>query len=244
MIVAAGVSNGVGISKAKVLKKNKKRPAHKSLNGIDYELERVDYCTAKAGEELKNIEGMLPSACKGMVSPLIKKYIDIINSNQLISDIKREIKDNGVTAEYAITHIMEVYKKSIENLDDEYLFSKSQDIEDISSRLLDKLTDKKLAEHGGIYEECIVVSDDLTMTDILNMDFRFIKGIVTIHGGPASGSAAIARLLNIPAVVGAGEEGSHIKNGDILIVDANCGRVIINPDEHKLRTYGRPYLLQ
>lgn len=244
MIVGAGVSEGIGISRAKVIRKSRKLPDNGGLNGIIYELDRFDYCRERAVSRLNDIAKKLPSNCRAAALPLIERYTGIIGSSGLVEDIKSEIIGHGFSAEYAIVHIMERYKRSVESLDDQYLSGKSQDIEEISSRLLENLIDSDDVDSGNISEECIAVSYELTMTDILSMDFCLVKGIVTVNGGPGSGGAVIARLLNIPAVFGAGDEGLHIKDGDMLVVDANCGTVIINPDEHKLKSYMPSLALQ
>jgi Phosphoenolpyruvate-protein kinase (PTS system EI component in bacteria) len=236
MIIAIGVSTGVGVSKAMVFKRKNVQIPSSGRGSISDELEKIDYCVTKTTEELKGMYGSI----YGKGDPLAKVlniYIKIINNPQLIADIKDRVKWENVSAEYAITHTLDGFKKLVQNLDDEYLYDKSGDIEEIKRRLLSKLIDFDTADLDSINEECIVVAEDLTPRDILSMDPKVVKGIVTILGGPASSSALMARYLNIPAVIGAGYEGLYIKNGDLLIVDADKGRVIVNPDEDEIQEY-------
>lgn len=237
MILAAGVSTGVGISKARLFNKRRNEVRSSITGSIENEIAKVDYCVRSANYEIKKLSNFLVSYRNDSVVNVLDKYIDIINNDYLIEEIKDTIKEKRVSAEYAITYIMDSSRKVIEGLDDEYLNEKVQDIEEIKCRLLDKLMGESQVQFKNIKEECIVVSDDLTPGDVLNMNPLFIKGIVTFCGGPTSSSSIVARRMNIPAVTGVGHEGRLIKNGDILIVDGNIGKIIINPNYSELTTY-------
>lgn len=236
MILAAGVSTGVGISKAVILKKRKENMPGGSVN-IKAELDKLNFSIKKTGDELSKIYASIAQTGDPL-SRALTKYMEIINNPILIEDIKRKIVLENVSASYAVSSIMENFKRLIVNLDDEYLYDKCQDIEEIKQRLLKNLIGYNSNEKSPVNEECILVAEDLTPGDVLRMDPRFVKGIVTIFGGPSSSTAAAARRMRIPAVTGAGNEGVFIKNGDLLIVDGNRGKVIVNPDDNKLNEYG------
>ncbi|KPU46058.1 phosphoenolpyruvate-protein phosphotransferase [Oxobacter pfennigii] len=238
MLIASGVSLGVGVSKAKVFIKNQMKFNIYNTVNVSLELDKVDYCIKETSAELNSIYLALGEAKSDSVHKVLTKYISAINSPHLVNDIKERIAAEGISAECAITSMMEDINKIVKGLDDEYLSERSEDIEEIKCRLLNKITGYNFIDFSEITEECIVVSEDLTPGDVLNMNPTFVKGIVTINGGPTSSTSVMARRMNIPAVTGTGREGRSIKNGDILIVDGNRGRVIINPDERELTSYG------
>lgn len=237
MILAAGVSTGVGISKAVVLKKRKESvPLYGNVN-IEHELDKLNYSIKKTDDELTKIYASVSQTFDPLARTLAK-YMKIINNPKLIEDIKKKIVLENESASYAVTSIMEDFKRLLTNLDDEYLYDKCQDIEEIKQRILKNLKGYESNGKSVINEECILVAEDLTPGDVLEMDPNLIKGIVTILGGPSSSTAAAARRMRIPAVTGAGYEGVFIKNGDLLIVDGNRGKVIVNPDDTELNEYG------
>lgn len=237
MIFASGVSTGVGISRARVFKKTGMKMACCNSNNIDTEMARVDYCINSARNELESICASMIDGTEEKAANIFNKYISIINNPYLLADIKNKISYEGFSAEYAVASIMEGFSKVVKELDDEYLCEKSEDIDDIKCRLLRKLGDYKFENYSGINEECVVVAEDITPSDVLNMNPSFVKGIVTINGGPTSSVGAMARYVNIPAVTGVGHEGYYIKNDDLLIVDGNNGKVIVNPDHDELTVY-------
>lgn len=236
MILAAGVSTGVGISKAVVLKRQKENVPLRSSVDIKLELDRLNYSINKTDYELNRIYRSV-SQTSDPLARVLKKYMKIINNPVLIEDIRRKIAYENVSASCAVVMIMDDFKRLIVNLDDEYLYDKCQDIEEIKQRLLKNLRGFN-DEKSTVDRECILVAEDLTPGEVLEMDPNLVKGIVTILGGPSSSTSAAARRMGIPAVTGAGHEGIFIKDGDLLIVDGNAGKVLVNPEDWELSQYG------
>lgn len=237
MILAAGVSTGIGISRAKLISRRNDNIRLRSTASIETELARLDSCIKTVSEELQCLSNNLSDSRCELTKGMMDRYLKVINNYGLIQDIRKMIKENNISAEYAVANLLDNSKRMIEGLDDEYLNERAEDIEEIKRRMLSKLTGSVPASTPNLMEECIIVADDLTPGDVLTMDPNFIKGIVTIAGGPVSSSSIMARHKNIPAVMGVGYEGYRIKNGDILIVDGSRGKVIINPDEKELMLY-------
>lgn len=237
MILAAGVSTGLVVSKAKLYKKKMDNVHPYISEGVENELQRLESCIKAANDELKDLSAWLMEYGKTEANDMLYKYLNIINNYRLIEDIKNMIKNERVSAEYAISSLLDDSKRMLEGLDDEYLRDKASDIEEIKCRLKSKLNSKGAGDFQDIREECILVADNFTPGDMLNMNPRHIKGIVTIMGGPASSSSQMARYMNIPAVMGVGKEGYLIKDGDLLLLDGDKGKVIINPDDAVLKKY-------
>lgn len=58
---------------------------------------------------------------------------------------------------------------------------------------------------------------------------------VTAHGSANSHTAILARNMNIPAVIGVGDEFlEYVRNGDYAAVDGFTGEVFVNPDKKTL----------
>jgi phosphotransferase system enzyme I (PtsI) len=81
-------------------------------------------------------------------------------------------------------------------------------------------------------EKMIVCADDLAPSETVSLDKDKVLAFVTAFGSSNSHTAILARNMNIPAVICAGEEFlSSIKDGDKLIVDGHTGTIILDPDE-------------
>ena len=87
---------------------------------------------------------------------------------------------------------------------------------------------------ADLRDEVVVFANDLTPSDTATMDMNYVKGFVTEIGGRTSHTSIIARIMGLPAVVGTGDILSHVKHGDMVVLDAIDCNVIVNPNEEEL----------
>jgi phosphoenolpyruvate-protein phosphotransferase (PTS system enzyme I) len=64
-----------------------------------------------------------------------------------------------------------------------------------------------------------------------------LAGFVTELGGPTSHTAILARSLGLPAVLGVANARAAVGEGDLVIVDADAGRVLVKPEPEDLERY-------
>ena len=114
---------------------------------------------------------------------------------------------------------------------------RAADIKDVAERMLAALLGVKLPSPATISEEVIVIAHDLTPSDTAQLSKKFVKAFVTNIGGRTSHSAIMARSLEIPAIVGSKSITTSVKDGDIIIVDAFDGVVILNPTADEIKQY-------
>lgn len=89
----------------------------------------------------------------------------------------------------------------------------------------------------NINEKSVIVIHDVEPSDIKNLDNEFIKGVVTEIGGKTSHLAVAARALELPVVVGIGNEISNINGNEKIIINGDTGEIIINPDKKEIERY-------
>ena len=117
---------------------------------------------------------------------------------------------------------------------------RATDIRDIGGRLLACLSPGQSQGLAGITEPVILVADDLTPSDTVQLDPALVVGFITRTGGATSHTAILARSLGIAAVVGAGDGIDGIEDGDLLVLDGSAGLCIARPEaaeaeQHRLR---------
>ena len=108
--------------------------------------------------------------------------------------------------------------------------ARSADVKDISARLV-----RNLSGQGGVdlsaMEPSIIVADDLSPSETVQMDKKKILAFVTVHGSTNSHTAILARMMSIPALIGVGMDLNQIQTGMTAIVDGAAGEVIFEPTE-------------
>lgn len=149
--------------------------------------------------------------------------------------IRDTIVDRGINAEAATERVTRELVAEFLDIEDEYFAQRTADIEDLGNRMVRTLlgvSDRSLDE---VNEPVIVLARDLSPTDTATMDRTKILGLVTAIGSATSHTAIISRSLGIPAIVGLGD--LPAPTGDVAILDAVHGVLILDPDDATLAEY-------
>ena len=80
-------------------------------------------------------------------------------------------------------------------------------------------------------EPAIIVADDLSPSETVQMDKDKILAFVTVHGSSNSHTAILARMMNIPALIGVPLDLDALHSGMAAVVDGFKGEIIFEPDE-------------
>ncbi len=124
---------------------------------------------------------------------------------------------------------------NLARVENEYLRDRVEDLRDVRRRVLRHLSGKSKSTLSHIRKNVILVADDLTPSETVQIPRSKVKGFVTRQGGPTSHTAIMARSLQIPAVVGVDEILEKAIHGDVVVVDGSEGHVVLHPDGDLLR---------
>jgi len=233
------VAPGVVIKEAFVLESEGYRiPRHLiKEDEIDKEIARLEEATSSAWKEIEKLEESVSKNLGSQIGSIFATHKLMLQDKQLMREFSERVKENSLSAEYAVSLVLRVYIKKFESVDDPYLSARVGDIYDIEKRLLRNLLGEKREELKNLTEEVIVVAHDLSPSQIASLDTTKVRGFVTDIGSRNSHSAIVARALGIPAVVGLGTATVDIFGGDRVIIDGNRGVVIVRPDEKTIKKY-------
>ncbi len=143
----------------------------------------------------------------------------------------------GKCAEDAVSGAVEDYAARLAALPDPYLQARSADLKDIGSRLLDALSGK--TDLGAIPDHpYILIAQDLTPSQTVQLDKRLILGFVTFGGSANSHTAILARAMGIPALVNVGEISTDW-DGETALLDAENGTLVLSPTAEQRNEFER-----
>lgn len=229
MLKGNGVSKGIGLGKVVVLKKTERKIEKKIIqkDQIEQELARVHEALqeviSETESQMKNITGT--------EAEIMQAYIMIMQDPSLISETENAIKNSNYNAEYAVEVGFNSVIQIFENMDDEYMASRSRDILDIKNRVLGKLLKEKTIDLAKLDPNTIIVAEELTTSETAKLDFKNISGIVTELGGENSHTSIMARTHTIPAITKVKEATKIFKNGDYIAINGTSGEIYVNPTE-------------
>jgi len=144
--------------------------------------------------------------------------------------------DGGTCAEDALVQICEMFASMFEATGDELTMQRATDVRDVKTGVLAELLNKRPVDIGGLPQDTIIVTHDLTPSMTAGIRPGVIAGVVTETGGLTSHSAILARAMELPAVLSVPAACTSLKDGDLLIVDGSNGTVAVEPDEAAIAT--------
>ncbi len=156
----------------------------------------------------------------------------MLEDDEYLDSIFTMIREEGAHGEVAVKMTGDTFSQIFASMDDEYMKARATDILDISGRVIRVLTGQA---DVSLDTPSIIIADDLTPSETVQMDKSKILGFVTVHGSTNSHTAILARMMNIPALVMTPVELSELKSGTEAIVDGIKGEVIIDPTEELIK---------
>ncbi len=165
---------------------------------------------------------------------ILNSYLVMLDDPAFVETVGRRIRDQRMTASEAVISARDRITGLFNSMHDVYMQARAEDISDISDRVLNNLNGNK---HGApvFADKVILLADDLTPSDTMQLDKSKILAFVTRRGSNLSHTAIIARAMNIPAIVGVDYPADC--EGLPAIVDAYTGMLYIEPDDEIHRIY-------
>jgi phosphotransferase system enzyme I (PtsI) len=204
---------------------------------VDYEIARLEKAVEKTKNELKAIQVQIANSLSRDMADIFTSHIMVLEDPQIDEKIRKRIIEMHHNAEWAINEISLELINSLSTIKDDYLRERIIDISDINKRLIANLQKTESPSLSDIPEQVIVFAADLTPSETALMNKEHVLGFVTDRGGRTSHTAIMARALEIPAIVGTLNATSQVKNGDMIILDAVHGRIIIDPTPEEINEY-------
>ena len=237
------VSKGIILGQCKLLQHGQSDYRKEKINSnqVPRELKRLDSTKRKSLVELKKIKNKLKPSVRKNIGMFLDTHIMLINDKNFTRNVKKNIKDKLLCADWAIYEEYLSIKSSFDGMRDLYIKQRIEDINHIVKLLLKNLKKNQksvgtgLSSLGGF----IVVTDDLSPADVLVAHQTKCVALISEFGGRSSHSSILSRGLEIPSIVGVKNALSTLKNDDEVILDGNHGIIIINPDQEAKRYYRR-----
>ena len=125
-------------------------------------------------------------------------------------------------------------EEDVAGLPDSYMRGRAADVRAVGDQVLRYLLG---VEGSGPSVAGILVAADLTPADAAELDAGLVRGVVLAFGSPTSHAAILARARGIPLLVAAGAAAQRIQDGQFLVVDADAGRLVLDPSDDELVDY-------
>ena len=231
MLVGKGISEGIGLGKAVILKENELKIEKQKIEDISAEKQQIYDAVKEVESEIEKVIQNIDGAEK----EIMQAYLMILQDPSLIQETIKIIEQEKCNSAYAVENGLNQIIKTFEEMDDPYMAARSRDIEDMKKRILAKLLKIEEIDLSKLPENTILVAKELSTSDTAKMNLKNISGIITEIGGVNSHMAIIARTNEIPAIVGIKHIFENIKENDFIALNGATGEIFLNPTQEKIK---------
>ena len=224
------VYKGIVMGPVAVLRKNDYQVKRTRIEDADAEILRVTGAVEAAKEQLGRLYDKAVQEVGEASAAIFEVHQMLLEDEDYLESIQSMIRTELVNAEYAAAATGDNFAQMFAAMDDDYMKARAADIRDISERLVRNLSGGADADLNSM-EPSVIVADDLSPSETVQMDKEKILAFVTVHGSTNSHTAILARMMNIPALIGVPMKPDELKNGMTAVVDGFSGQVIFEPDE-------------
>ncbi len=226
-----GVYGAVAVGKISVLKKRDAAVKRTHIENAESEKARFEQAKSLAIQQLQEIYDKALKEVGEANAAIFEIHQMMLEDDDYNDSINNIIENQSVNAEYAVAVTADNFAEMFAAMDDTYMKARAADVRDISNRLINTLSENIQTETASD-EKVIICAADLAPSETVALDKDRVLAFVTAYGSSNSHTAILARNMNIPAVIGAGEKFlAEIRDGDEAVVDGYTGEIFVNPDE-------------
>ena len=224
------VYKGVAFGKISVLKKDDYVVKRVKIEDTQAELQRVEEAVEASKQQLQKLYEKALKEVGEASAAIFEVHQMMLEDEDYKESIENIISTQQVNAEYAVASTGDNFSQMFASMDDDYMRARAADIKDISNRLVKNLSGQS-ADVMDLDEPVIVVADDLSPRETVQMDKEKILAFVTVHGSANSHTAILARMMNIPALIGVDMDLEALHTGTEAAVDGFHGEFFVDPSE-------------
>ena len=226
-----GVYGAIAIGNISLFQKPETTVKRIHIEEPDSEKARFEQAKAASLTQLQEIYDKALKEVGEANAAIFEIHQMMLDDDDYTESIYSIIESQSVNAEYAVAVTADNFVEMFSAMEDAYMQARAADVRDISNRIINNLMGAVSTE-ADASEKVIICACDLAPSETISLDKDKVLAFVTAHGSSNSHTAILARNMNIPAVIGAGDDFlSDIHDGCKAIVDGFTGEIWVDPDE-------------
>lgn len=234
------VYKGIASGKLQIYTRKDIDVSRAPVENTEEELRRFHMAKEVAAEQLQQLYELAVKEVGEANAAIFSIHIMMLDDFSFVSSIENIITNMHNNAEYAVSVTGQSFYDMFLSMDDAYMQARSADVRDVCARLLTILygsQEEKLSSD----EPAIILADDLSPSEAVQLAKGNIVAFATVHGSVSSHTAILTRTMKIPALVSTDIDISPELNGKNAIIDSYDGCIYIDPDQKLIRQLERKH---
>ena len=201
----------------------------------DEELSRYRSAFQTTMDQLKHLYDKTLEQLSPAEAEIFEMHRMLLSDSRFHQAIEDSIMQENKTAEYAVYSVGQKLWERFMAMEDPYLQARAADIQDVMNRLLFALSGKEESAFDHIAEPFILMAEDLSPSETVQMSSSKLLGFITHQGSPYSHTAILAKIMGIPALMSIDIDENW--DGHLAIIDGEKQCIYIDPDDDLVRKY-------
>lgn len=201
---------------------------------VDIELNRLRTALQHSREQIKEIRQKQSGSLGEAELRIFDAHLEYLGDAKFITEIEAQVLQERLTVREAVQLVFAKYDRIFQLVESEIARRRASDLRDVATRLLRNLEQDAAAGVAKPTGPYVLVAKQLTTADMFNLDNEKVEGIVAEEGGMSSHAAILARSMGIPTVTGIRDLPKLVRDGDCVVLDANAGELVTQPDDRAL----------
>ena len=216
----------------KIIQKNKNRIKKTRINDVEGEKARLHHALEESRIQLECMHDKAVREVGESGAGIIEAHRMMLEDISYIGIIEDIISEQRVNSEYAVIEATEKVAAVFSNMSDEYFRERADDVRVVSEKIIDNLLGKK--EKELIWEGAkILISDDLTASELIHLGKERIRAIVLTHGTNKSHVAILAGMMGIPVVTGITVDRQKAEDDMESVLYTDSRKLILDPTQEE-----------
>lgn len=234
LLTGIAASPGVAIGRVTVFDRRSVPVSRRRIDTeeIDGEVARLEAAMEAARGEVEAVRDALPADAGRDHRLLLETQLMMHGDALLLESAASAIRDGRINAAWALRRTIDEMRMRLRAAPESYFRERADDVAQVGEHILRVLTGVSRAL-PVLEEPTILVASDLSPAEAAQLPQGMLIALVTDAGSASSHTAILARALQVPAVVGVTEVTRLVGPGDVVIVDALRGEVVLRPDEEE-----------
>lgn len=205
----------------------------------ELEVSALDRALDTAQGQLEGLKAKTQAEAGEHEAEIFEAHLMMLRDPSIIDQVKETISSECLTALSACEKVYDQTIRMFESLEDPYLKQRALDVRDLKKRVMGILSGKSQGSLDHDEEPVILVAEEITPSDTLEVERGKLAGMLMMTGGETSHTAILAQSLGIPAIVGCADGLNHLEEGMRIVIDGMSGDIIANPSDEALEKYAQ-----
>src|SRR5271154_2025596 len=242
--VYKGIPVSAGIAQGKIFVLSRAKSSVPKYDVPEQELpqqiQRLHQALVLTRQQIIDVQNKVSQALNAKDASIFDAHLLVLEDPTLVESVTTLVCSRKINVEAAFQEFADKYTATLSAIDDAYLRERVADMRDVTSRIMANLLGHSHHQDlQDLREPCIVISEDLSPSEVAVLNRKIILGFATDAGSKTSHAAIMARSLQVPAVVGLKDASHKIKTGVHALLDGYNGTIIVNPTDQTLFQYGQ-----